>query len=104
MSEYLETLVKSMLDDNVSENDIQKVIEEVTKKSPLRQNGDIAVTTGGTEGTGTGEIVIDPTQVIDAPQPVEGVDVKEEVEPTSEPVATTVSDAGDAFDELFSSK
>ena len=85
MSEYLETLVKSMLDDNVSENDIQKVIEEVTKKSPLRQNGDIAVTTGGTEGTGTGEIVIDPTQVIDAPQPVEGVDVKEEVEPTCPP-------------------
>ena len=29
---------------------------------------------------------------------------EEEVEPTSEPVATTVSDAGDAFDELFSSK
>ena len=29
---------------------------------------------------------------------------EEEVESTSEPVATTVSDAGDAFDELFSSK
>ena len=37
MSKYLETLVENMLTDNVSEKDIRKVIEEVTKKSPLNQ-------------------------------------------------------------------
>jgi len=38
MSKYLETLVENMLADNVPESDIQLVIKEMTKKSPLKQD------------------------------------------------------------------
>ena len=86
MSKNLETLVENMLADNVPESDIRLVVEELTKKSPLRQNGNIATTTSGTENVGTGETVTGtttttPSPVIEPPS-VEGIDVKEEVEPT----------------------
>ena len=38
MSKYLETLVENMLADNVPESDIQLVIKEMTKESPLKQD------------------------------------------------------------------
>ena len=85
MSEYLETLVENMLADNVSEKDIQKVIEEVTKKSPLAQ---IETETTKQDGGGGDIILGAEAPVVDPVVTEEPVITKEpevkvkEVEPT----------------------
>ena len=83
----LEALVEKMLADNVSEQDIRLVVEEMTKKSPLRQD----VTVGG-------DVVGDETQqeITTIGTVVDPTDITQETDVSK---TTTISEAEKKDDE-----